>query len=707
MRRHSSAAVLTVLALVVALGAPANAAPEGGTPTSGIDLAISVTGPADAPARGSTFPVTLEVTNLGSETATDVSASAYISEALRLESHAAANPALTCAPDEWGSLVCSLPSLEPGGSSLIELTLTRVMARETWVDAWTASSAEESNWDNNYAGIYIEADRSNPADVQVAISSPEQPEPGEEFSYTSTVTNRGPELARDVTFNQSISDATDFVSVTSSDPTDECSLFEQSYDEEGIEGGPYTYREIRCSLGNMRFAEQATITVTVVRNDPHELWSSAWVTTSSFDENYDNDWADASTAGHPSVTSDLAMTLTRPEGGLLVGDDTTYALEVTNLGPAPATDVIADTWLPQELALRGLTPARSEDVCEQNEYQGITCTFGNLAVGETTSVAVDVTRVRAREFWMGGSVWSSNYDPVYDNNYVESNTEADKSVPADVSVNIEGPDDPAVGSNFDYTVTVTNHGPDEATAVSLATSVPDGTEFVSATSPDDSDVCSLFEESYAGESSKLADGSFAEYTYREVRCDLGTLVPAESTTVTVTVNRTTDYELWASAWVATASYDENYDNDYDSTGADGETVPGCGAPVATGDGGIIACDQAAEGGAGGDYGVSSASGKHVLRAGSGNDTITMHIPSSSKRHRRVVVNAGSGRDVINVLLAPGAGNVTVILKGGRGRDRIEVMAPRPGKRFQLRMWGGAGNDTCSSTRADRYHTRAC
>jgi uncharacterized repeat protein (TIGR01451 family) len=695
--------------------APAQAqkAPDGGGSSSGIDLALEVIGPDQTPPRGATFPVTIEVTNVGSETAPDVSLSTYLPETLTLGNHAAANPSTTCTQDQYGSLTCSLPSLAPGEMAWVTLTLERTMARETWIDVWTASSAQEVNWEDNYGGVYLPPDRSNPADVWVEISSaPEQPDPGASFSYTAVVTNRGPELARAVRFNQSIAEGAEFVSVTSSDPSDECSLFEETYDAEGIEGGPYTYREVRCNLGNMGFAEQTTITVDVVRADPHELWSSAWVQTASYDENYDNDWADASTAGHPSVTSDLGMTLTRPEGLPLVGQDFSYTMTFTNNGPAPATDVVADTWVPEQLALRAVTPSRDGDVCTQGEYQGISCTFGNLAVGETTTVVVDVTRVAAREFWMGGSVWSTNSDSVYENNYVEEQVGADTSVPADISVSADGPKDPAVGSNFDYTLVVTNNGPSPATAVSLKTSLPENTDFVSATSPDDSDVCTLFEESYDDEGRKMADGEFAPYTYREVRCDLGTLVPAESATVTVTLTRTDDYEMWASAWATTASYDDNYENDYASLGSMGKAIPSCGA-LSDSDG-ITACDTAGKVG-GGDgasaerdyYYAGTEGGTRVLSSGKGNDTITVRVPSHSRKHRTITVNAGSGRDTINVLIASGAGNVTVILKGGAGRDSIDVVAPRTGKRFKLRMIGGRGNDTCSSAMGARHRSRAC
>lgn len=708
MRRSTVAAVSLAMALVGGVMAPAHAQ-EGDAP-SGVDLAVEAFGPAQTPPRGAAFAVTLEVTNLGTEIAPDATVSTYLPEAVTLGNYAAANPSTTCTQDQYRSLTCSLPALSPGEMAWVELTLERAMARETWIDVWAASSAQEVNWEDNYGGVYLPPDRSNPADVWVEISSaPEQPDPGSAFSYTATVTNRGPELARSVKFNQSLAEGAEFVSVTSSDPSDGCSLFEEIYDEEGIEGGPYTYREVRCSLGNMDFAEQTTITVDVIRADPHELWSSAWVQTASFDENYDNDWADASTAGHPSVSSDLGMTLTRPEGLPLVGEDYSYTMTVTNNGPAPATDVVVDTWVPEQLALRAVTPSRDGHVCTQGEYEGISCTFGNLAVGETTSVVVDVTRVAAREFWMGGSVWSTNSDAHYDNNYVEEHVGADTSVPADISVSADGPKDPAVGSNFDYTMVVTNNGPSPATAVSLKTSLPDNTEFVSATSPDDSDVCSLFEESYDDEGGKMAEGDLAPYTYREVRCDLGTLVPAESATVTVTLTRTNDYEMWASVWASTASYDDNYDNDYASLGSAGKAIPPCGATTDS-DGGIVACeagggDRASEG-----YNyfyAGTEGGKRVVRSGRGNDTITVRVPSHSKKHRTITVHAGRGRDTINVLVASGAGNVTVILKGGAGRDSIDVVAPRTGKRFKLRMIGGSGNDTCSSAIGARHRSRAC
>lgn len=705
MRRFQFVALLSVVALVAGLVSPAAA-----QTTPGVDLVLNVEGPTRAD-RGSTFPVVLTVTNRGSQTATDVSLTAYMDQALTRSALVVSDRAMTCADGEYGDLVCSLPTLAAGKSASVTLTLTRTMARESWIDAWVASAEAEANPDNNYGGLYLEADRSNPADLAVAMSFPAQPEPNETFNYVSKITNRGPEKARSVTFTQSLSERVEFISVTSSDPSDGCTLFEETYDSESLDGGPYTYSEVRCNLGDMAFATQKTVTVTVRRIDPHELWSSAWVMSASFDGNYDNDYFDASTAGHPSVTSDLAVTMVGPPTTPLVGDEFVYSISVTNGGPAPAPDATLNTWLPEQLALRSITGGRTNDKCEQDQYGGINCTLAPLASGETATFELAVTRVRAREFWMSVSAWSTNYDPTFENSYVEEEVAADTRNPADVGVTLNGPTDPAIGSNFDYSIAVTNNGPNPATMVNLVSAVPEGTDYVSVSSSDASDVCVLHEETYEGEGERLADGSFAAYTYREVRCDLGTMAPDEIANLTLTVTRRSEYEVWNSVWVSTAAYDANYDNDYDDLGSSGKRFRGCGEASAS-DGGdmMVVCDEISGGyaGGGGNSGSDAdADNRRIIHAGAGDDNMTVRVTSYSKRHRRVVVAGGKGDDVITVLIAPGAGNITVRVRGGAGNDEIKVIAPRPGKRLKVRQFGGAGRDLCSSERLDRQRSWRC
>lgn len=696
------ASVMASLVIVPAVAAPAS---------TGFDLAVTVSGPSQIPARGASFPVRITIRNTGSEPAAQAALGSYVSEALRWDSYSSSDPGITCSEGEHQELRCQLPALAAGQSITIDLKFTRMMARETWVEAWISTTEPEQNFENNYGGIHIEADRSNPADVGVSMRFPEQPDPESSFDYVSKVINYGPQRARDVRFSQSLSERVSFVSVTSSDPDDRCSLHEESYDEEGLEGGPYYYREVRCELGEMAFASQSVITVTVVRTDPHELWSSGWVSTSSFDGNYDNDWVDASHHGHPSVTSDLAISLQRSKDFALVGEDFDYTLTVTNLGPVAAPNVSVEAWLPQELMLRSIVPADGGEACEQNEYQSIVCKVTSLAPGGSASFTLAVTRVRARAYWMGASAWSDNYDPDFENSYVEDQMRADKSTPADVGVTMRSPKDPPVGSDYDYQIDVTNHGPNPAGDVSLTVGIPEGTDFVSAGSSDPTDSCSLFEESYDDSEMKREGGDVAPWVYRELRCELGTMAPGKIETVTLTVTRTTEYEMWNSAWVASSTYDANFDNDYADSGSAGKRRPGCSIADSTEGGSMVICDELA-GGTGGRDSSGEASGspsprRKVFGGGPGDDSLILRLSGNPKRHRKIVLKGGRGSDTIKVSVAPGTGNVTLILRGGRGRDTLTVDAPVPGKRFKMRLFGGAGHDTCESLRGDRFTKRAC
>lgn len=706
MRRYQVATVLSAVVLVAALVSPASA-----QPSPGVDLTLKVNGPSEA-LVGTTFPVVLTVRNVGTEAATDVELTTYLDRALTRDSFVTSDPAMSCADGEYSEFACSLPSLAAGGSASLTLTVTRTAARETWVDAWVASTDAEADDGNNYGGLYVEPDRSEPADVGLVLSAPEQPEPNANFDYTARITNFGPKTARSVTYTQSLSELVKFVSATGSGDDDVCTLFQETYDEEGIEGGPFTYSEVRCDLGDMPHTSRATITITVERTDPHELWASGWLASSTFDGNYENDYADLSTAGDPSVTSDLAVSVVAPEHTPLVGDEFTYTMSVTNIGPAPAPDAVLNTWLPEQLALRAITGGRDGDVCAEDEWGGINCTLAPLPSGETVTFEVAVTRVRARGFWMSIGAWSTNYDPSWENSYYEAEVAADRSNPADVGVRLDGPTEPAVGSSFDYTIGVTNNGPNAANAVALTSAVPEGTEFVSVSSSDGTDVCELYEETYEGEGEKLADGSYDDYTYREVRCDLGTMAAAEIATITLTVTRVSEYEVWNHVWVATASYDGNFGNDSDNLGSSGKRYRDCGSEDGSdgGDGGdvIVICDEAA-GGKGGDGYASGGDTdkKRIVPGGGGADSITVHIPSHSKKRRHIVIKGGKGNDVIKVLFAPGAGNVKLTIKGGGGDDQIKVIAPRPGKRMKVRQIGGTGADVCTSHRLDRKRSWSC
>ncbi|HEV3473330.1 MAG TPA: DUF11 domain-containing protein, partial [Actinomycetota bacterium] len=460
---------VVAVGLALSLMAGMVASPAGAA-EDGADLRFGLVADNTAPKVGDSFGLTATVTNHGSAPAETTTLELYLSDALEITSLTASDVTDICEEGEW-NYRCELGTLGAGETASFAFTVVRTKARETWADGWASSPSEIETLRDNWDSVNLEADRSNPADVGITGSAPRQPEVDEAFDYELVVTNRGPERAHDVSARFWIAEGVEFVSAKSSDQTDACAFEENVYDPEGLEGGPFVERYLECALGSMGFAEQATLTISAIRRDAHELFGYGDVSTASFDENYENDYVDLNVPGHPSVTSDLALAMTGPGGAPLVGTPVEYHLTLTNSGPAPAPDVVLNTYIPRELTLDAITTEGA--TCTREEWDGVTCAADTLEVGETAIVTISATRTYARDVWMSAWTETPNYDPNFENNYVEIHSGPDKSEPADVSVDVSGPIEPAVGSRFDQTFTVANGGPSVAHGVTFVASVPD------------------------------------------------------------------------------------------------------------------------------------------------------------------------------------------------------------------------------------------
>ena len=217
--------------------------------------------------------------------------------------------------------------------------------------------------------------------IGVAIEGPTAPDVGAAYQYVLKVTNKGPSEARDVSLITSMNGA-DFVSASSSDPSDTCTL---TYEEPNYGG----YAEVRCELGSLASGDTATITVAVERTSPWEVYNSAYVTTSNLDENYENDYAFHSIAADPSVTSDLSLKLQGPEEVPLVGTTFDMTMTITNGGPSPARAVTVVFDL-GGATLVSATPQHG--TCAGS----VTCSLGDLPVVNATGVwAADARNISA------------------------------------------------------------------------------------------------------------------------------------------------------------------------------------------------------------------------------------------------------------------------------------------------------------------------
>jgi uncharacterized repeat protein (TIGR01451 family) len=245
---------------------------------------------------------------------------------------------------------------------------------------------------------------------------------------------------------------------------------------------------------------------------------------------------------------------------------------------------------------------------------------------------------------------------------------------ADLTVTKADKPDPAtVGEPLTYTLTVTNAGPDAATAVEVVDVLPNKVDFVSATT---------------------TQGN-CEHKGKKVTCEVGTLADGETATIRIRVTPTREGEIVNTATVTTADTDPYAPND---TVSQTTTVGPAATPAEPACGGQKATIVGTKGadvlvgtpkrdvivGLAGKDTIRGLGGKDLICGGRGNDLLKGGADDD-------VLRGGGGDDTLkggagdDVLKGGGADDT---LKGGAGEDKLRG----GGGNDALR--GGTGNDSC-------------
>lgn len=215
----------------------------------------------------------------------------------------------------------------------------------------------------------------------------------------------------------------------------------------------------------------------------------------------------------PPPSADLSVTQSDSPDPVIVGENLTYTIAVTNQGPSDATGVIFSNNLPGSVAW--VSSSSSQGSCSGTAT--ITCTLGTLNQGTTATVRITVRADAEGEITNSASVVTNESDANTSNNTARATTSVRPQpvIPtADLSISqADAPDPVVVGNNLIYTITVRNNGPSEATGVTLTDTLPSGVSLKSAT---------------PGQGSCASSG-------QNITCGLGSLSAGATTTVTLTV----------------------------------------------------------------------------------------------------------------------------------------------------------------------------
>lgn len=292
-----------------------------------------------------------------------------------------------------------------------------------------------------------------PPSADLSVTQTDSPDPvivGNQFTYTLTASNSGPSDATGVILSDNLPSSVTFISSSST---------------QGSCSGTST---ITCSLGALKKNSSATVRLTVTAHSEGTLINSASVSASESDPNPSNNTDKENTTVRPAPvipTADLSITQTDTPDPATVGNPLIYTITVKNSGPSEATGVTLTDTLPAGVSLTSITPGQGS--CAPSADK-ITCTLGNLPAGKEVTVALTVTPSAPEAITNTASVTASETDPNSANNTDKESTKINPPTEetADLSVRmVAAPDPITLGSNLVYTLTVTNHGPDAATAV--------------------------------------------------------------------------------------------------------------------------------------------------------------------------------------------------------------------------------------------------
>jgi uncharacterized repeat protein (TIGR01451 family) len=220
-------------------------------------------------------------------------------------------------------------------------------------------------------------------------------------------------------------------------------------------------------------APPITLDVMVGGNAGSSVSNTAQVSTPGDVNLGDNTSTDVATV---TRSADLSVTKLTSTAAPNLGETVAFTVQATNGGPSDATAVVVHDPLPAGLELVSAAPApgTSYDAAAGNWM------IGFLPNGATSTLTLTATVVEAVAITNTATVDSPEPDPNTANNSASVALNAPPT--ADLAVTrIASTTSPAVNKPLTFTITAFNRGPDAATGVSVADSLPAELQFVSAT----------------------------------------------------------------------------------------------------------------------------------------------------------------------------------------------------------------------------------
>jgi uncharacterized delta-60 repeat protein/uncharacterized repeat protein (TIGR01451 family) len=213
-------------------------------------------------------------------------------------------------------------------------------------------------------------------------------------------------------------------------------------------------------------------------SNPNGVWSLFIIDDTSGNSGIiSNGWTlNLSTASPILSSADLVASVSASAGSVVVSNNLTYTVSVTNYGPGSATGVMITNTIPATATL-----------LSSNASQGSVTVAGTQVVWNAGTLATNAGATLTLTI-RANSVGSITNAVVASANELDPNTVNNSgsvaatvvAATADVSLSMIGTPNPVLlGSNVTYTLTISNAGPAAATAVSITNTLPPGATLIS------------------------------------------------------------------------------------------------------------------------------------------------------------------------------------------------------------------------------------
>ncbi len=433
------------------------------------DLSVGMTASNNSPALNSNVTFTITLTNGGPDSATGVQVTDQLPAGLTFVS---SNPSVGTYNSTTG--IWDVGTVASGAAPTLQIVATVTSSAAIVNSAQVTASGvfDPDSTPNDGQGDDFDSetiDAANSADLSLAMTpSSTTPNLGSNVTFTLTLTNGGPDAATGVQVTDLLPSGLTFVSSTPS-------------------VGTYNNTTGVWDVGTVNSGAAPTLQIVATVNNTTAITNVAQVTASGTADPdstpNDNTGDDRATATIDApAAADLSVTMTPSSTTPNLGSNVTFTITVSNAGPDQATGVVVNDLLPSGLVFVSSTPSQGSYVSGTGVWtvgsinSGSSATLTLVARVNSTAAITNAAQVTASGVFDPDSTPNDGTGDDRATATIDAPSAADLRLAKTVNAAFVN-----VGQNMTFRLTLTNDGPDTATAVSVQDQLPAGLTFVSAT----------------------------------------------------------------------------------------------------------------------------------------------------------------------------------------------------------------------------------